>query len=206
MTHCLREGGDPQRRARRRAFPIQRRRASDMGPVIKLMDNPLRLGAGRQPVKDGFSTRSGLCRLSRNKKMSGYPRDRVASCALARCPVSAPRRCHEVVPWQTVAVFDRPLWRNMAVRSGSRPCENSFFALNAGSPLRRIKSDKSSLRKLSLASAAKPLGALASRYLHRLHRSCNTEYVHDPLQVVGQYLKTHLGTHPRERAGRGYMG
>jgi hypothetical protein len=39
------------------------------GPVIKLMDDPLRLGAGRQPAKDGFSTRSGLCRLSRNKKM-----------------------------------------------------------------------------------------------------------------------------------------
>jgi hypothetical protein len=89
------------------------------GPVIKLMDDPLRLGAGRQPAKDGFSTRSGLCRLSRNKKMSGYPGDRVASCALARCPVSAPRRCHEVVPWQTVAAFERPLWRNVAVRSGS---------------------------------------------------------------------------------------
>jgi hypothetical protein len=30
------------------------------GPVIKLMDDPLRLGAGRQPAKDGFSTRSGF--------------------------------------------------------------------------------------------------------------------------------------------------
>ena len=98
------------------------------GPVIKLMDGPLRLGAGRQPAKDGFSTRSGLCRLSRNKKMSGYPRDRVASCALARCPVSAPRRCHEVVPCQTVAAFERPLWRDVAVRSGSRVCENALIA------------------------------------------------------------------------------
>jgi hypothetical protein len=44
------------------------------GPVIKLMDDPLRRGAGRQSVKDGVSTRSGLCRLSRNKKMSGYRR------------------------------------------------------------------------------------------------------------------------------------
>jgi hypothetical protein len=79
------------------------------GPVIKLMDEALRLGAGRQPAKDGFSTRSGPYRLSHNKKMSGYPRDRVASCALAWCPVSAPRRCHEVVTWQTVAAFERPL-------------------------------------------------------------------------------------------------
>jgi hypothetical protein len=38
------------------------------GPVIKLMDAPLPLGAGRQPAKDGISTRSGLCRLSRNRK------------------------------------------------------------------------------------------------------------------------------------------
>jgi hypothetical protein len=119
MTHCLREGGDPQRRARRRGFQYNAAEQATWGPVIKLMDDPLRLGAGRQPAKDGFSTRSGLCRLSRNKKMSGYPRDRVASCALARCPVSAPRRCHEVVPWQTVAAFERPLWRNVAIRSGS---------------------------------------------------------------------------------------
>ena len=119
MTHCLREGGDPQRRARRRGFQYNAAEQATWGPVIKLMDDPLRIGAGRQPAKDGFSTRSGLCRLSRNKKMSGYPRDRVASCALARCPVSAPRRCHEVVPWQTVAAFERPLWRNVAVRSGS---------------------------------------------------------------------------------------
>jgi hypothetical protein len=117
MTDCVREDGDPQRRARRRAFPIQRRRATDMGPVIK--DGPVRL-RGRPATREGliFNPKRSR-RLCRNKKCLAV-RDTASRLAFLH---GVPRAHLGVVmtssPWRTVTVFERPLWRNVAVRRDS---------------------------------------------------------------------------------------
>ena len=78
-----------------------------------------------------------------------------------------------------------PVFWHHVVDGSIRPCENSIFATEGEitGHLDRVEFGKSNLRQSDLASAAKPLGALASSYPHRLHRLRNTKYVHDLLEV-----------------------
>jgi len=45
----------------------------------------------------------------------------------------------------------------------------------------------------------KPLRASVPSHPHCLHCPRNRKYIHDSLEVVGQYLKAHFGAHPSER-------
>ncbi|WP_208459633.1 hypothetical protein, partial [Paraburkholderia bryophila] len=53
---------------------------------------------------------------------------------------------------------------------------------------RSIKLDAFRLRQSNIRGRKKPLEASACSHPHRLHHPGNPKYIHDALQVVGQYM------------------
>jgi hypothetical protein len=89
------------------------------GPVINLMDDPLRLGPVGSPRRTGFQPEAAIVGFAAIRKCLVIQKTASRLALLHGDPVSKTRRCHEVVPWQTMAAFGRLLWKNVAVRGGA---------------------------------------------------------------------------------------
>ena len=84
-------------------------------------------------------------------------------------------------------------------RKWPRPFGNSIFAAEGEVAGRVDHVRYVELAPIEHCERKKPLRALASGHPHRLHHPDNPKYIHDTLEVVRQYLKTHFGAHPAER-------
>jgi hypothetical protein len=90
--------------------------------------------------------------------------------------------------------------------NGSSLCGNANFSEGKRQAIRSIKLDTPNLRNLDITSTTKPLGASACFQLHGFYCSRYAKYVHDALQVVGQHVEAHFGTHSPERPGQEVCG